>query len=725
MTQKILLLILSVMISLAASAQVGINTITPDPSAALDVTATDKGLLIPRVALASAIPSPAAGLMVHQTTAPAGFYYYNGTAWTMIGGGSPSELEKITEAGKTGHRILGRNPLNYGDIGIDAIDLSLSPGQSPTKGATGDYSTSLGYNTTASGFNSTAMGSTTVAFGQSSTAMGIGTTASGQNSTAMGNSTTASGLSSTAMGNNTSALADYSTAMGNGTTASGQNSTAMGINTIASGQYSTAMGVAIYAKSLGETVVGIQNTEYTPLGITEYNASDRAFGVGIGPNSANKKDGLIVYKDGTLAFNKLTVAPTTTTDRFYVLNNKLNYNGTEVGGSELQKLTEGGQTGWRLLGRDPAYHGNIGSGAIDLTYSDEFSETTGATGVYSTAMGINTTASGAYSTAMGVNTNASGSTSIAMGDGATASGFSSMAMGSAIASGAYSTAMGIGVESKSYGELAVGTNNTQYTPTGITTYSANDRAFGVGIGGGGGSSSADGLIVYKSGNTYMGNVGSTPASGTTSIINGYGAGALQVRASGDGFNLVTGTGSNSVNIAKFSTPSAGNRYISFGHLGGTYLGNFTEIGRIEASGGSGVSYMTSSDARLKINNGSFSHGLSTIKSINIHNYTWKEDQRKDVGVFAQELYKVFPIAVSKGDDNASLDKNQKIWQVDYSKLVPVLIAATQELSKKIEELEAKNANLTSQVKEMASLKSDMEAIKTQLGLSTKSTVSSN
>lgn len=114
-----------------------------------------------------------------------------------------------------------------------------------------------------------------------------------------------------------------------------------------------------------------------------------------------------------------------------------------------------------------------------------------------------------------------------------------------------------------------------------------------------------------------------------------------------------------------------------------------------------------------------------LKSINIHNYTWKEDQRKDVGVFAQELYKVFPIAVSKGDDNASLDKNQKIWQVDYSKLVPVLIAATQELSKKIEELEAKNAQLTSQVKEIASLKSDMEAIKTQLGLSTKSTVSSN
>jgi hypothetical protein len=64
---------------------VGINTTTPHASAALDVTATDKGVLIPRVALASAITSAAEGLMVYQNTAPKGFYYYNGTVWTLIG----------------------------------------------------------------------------------------------------------------------------------------------------------------------------------------------------------------------------------------------------------------------------------------------------------------------------------------------------------------------------------------------------------------------------------------------------------------------------------------------------------------------------------------------------------------------------------------------------------------------------------------------------------------
>lgn len=86
MTRYLSVFLFLVFLSSGLTAQVGINTSTPDASAALDVTATDKGLLIPRVALASAIPSPVAGLMVHQTTAPAGFYYHNGTGWTLIGG---------------------------------------------------------------------------------------------------------------------------------------------------------------------------------------------------------------------------------------------------------------------------------------------------------------------------------------------------------------------------------------------------------------------------------------------------------------------------------------------------------------------------------------------------------------------------------------------------------------------------------------------------------------
>ena len=58
------------------------------------------------------------------------------------------------------------------------------------------------------------------------------------------------------------------------------------------------------------------------------------------------------------------------------------------GESQLEKVTENVKTGWRLLGSDPAHHGNIGIHAIDLTYFDSPSTTRGATGNYSFATGF-------------------------------------------------------------------------------------------------------------------------------------------------------------------------------------------------------------------------------------------------------------------------------------------------------------------------------------------------
>jgi uncharacterized protein (TIGR02145 family) len=65
---------------------VGINTTTPHPSAALDITDTQRGLLIPRMTAQQriAIQNPATGLMVYQTDSSSGFWYHNGQAWTNI-----------------------------------------------------------------------------------------------------------------------------------------------------------------------------------------------------------------------------------------------------------------------------------------------------------------------------------------------------------------------------------------------------------------------------------------------------------------------------------------------------------------------------------------------------------------------------------------------------------------------------------------------------------------
>jgi hypothetical protein len=76
-----------------AQNNVGIGTTTPDASAVLDASSTTQGMLVPRMSAAQraavkdpATNKPATGLLVYQTDAPAGFYFYNGTAWTSLSG---------------------------------------------------------------------------------------------------------------------------------------------------------------------------------------------------------------------------------------------------------------------------------------------------------------------------------------------------------------------------------------------------------------------------------------------------------------------------------------------------------------------------------------------------------------------------------------------------------------------------------------------------------------
>src|ERR1700738_3368559 len=84
--------------------QVGIGTLTPNTSAMLDVSSTNKGLLIPRVALTGTtdvvtIPTPAVSLLVYNTATNGagstavrpGYYYWNGTGWVVfISGSTPA-----------------------------------------------------------------------------------------------------------------------------------------------------------------------------------------------------------------------------------------------------------------------------------------------------------------------------------------------------------------------------------------------------------------------------------------------------------------------------------------------------------------------------------------------------------------------------------------------------------------------------------------------------------
>jgi hypothetical protein len=84
---------------------VGINTngATPDPSAMLDVSSTTKGMLTPRMTETerNAIATPASGLLIYQTDNTPGFYYYNGTVWTLLATGANNDWKLAGNAGTT------------------------------------------------------------------------------------------------------------------------------------------------------------------------------------------------------------------------------------------------------------------------------------------------------------------------------------------------------------------------------------------------------------------------------------------------------------------------------------------------------------------------------------------------------------------------------------------------------------------------------------------------
>src|SRR5690606_27233347 len=91
MKQKFYLLFFAVVFGFSGLiyGQTGIGTNMPDESAQLEVQSTDKGVLIPRLTESQrlGISNPANGLLVYQTDASDGSWYYSGelSMWVLLG----------------------------------------------------------------------------------------------------------------------------------------------------------------------------------------------------------------------------------------------------------------------------------------------------------------------------------------------------------------------------------------------------------------------------------------------------------------------------------------------------------------------------------------------------------------------------------------------------------------------------------------------------------------
>ena len=174
---------------------------------------TTKGLLVPRVASAAALTSPARALLVYQTGTPAGFYYNArpAPAWQQLGGGRAGGDNLGNQTAKT-TLLLGANGLTDTGASIGAavgvgvladgglnlgqntagnnILLGYQAGQAMTSGISNLFSGNFSSFSNTTGSNNTALGygaGPSTAALTNATAIGANAVVSQSNSLVLGN----------------------------------------------------------------------------------------------------------------------------------------------------------------------------------------------------------------------------------------------------------------------------------------------------------------------------------------------------------------------------------------------------------------------------------------------------------------------------------------------------------------------------------------------------------
>jgi len=289
------------------------------------------------------------------------------------GVGGSGWLDRVDEGNGNGYIIRGREPLNYGPVGENAVDLSYSGEASSVRGATGHYSFASGSNNEASGSNSVALGSNSTAIGKSAVAMGASCTATGSGSISVG---------------------ARNNSIGAGSASFGQENTAESASSFVAGR-----GL-IANSSRAMSAVG----QYNPSSYKddENGFSWLAFEVGIGTRDDNRKSGLFVAHDGIVvaleeSIDTIDNGPNRTlVTKEWVQDN---IGGENNGGSGW--LEQANTNSYRIKGQDQATHLDIGHHSIDLTLNNSTAQKGGASGNNSLAIGRDAQATMDYSIAIG------------------------------------------------------------------------------------------------------------------------------------------------------------------------------------------------------------------------------------------------------------------------------------------------------------------------------------
>jgi len=192
-----------------------------------------------------------------------------------------------------------------------------------------------------------------------------------------------------------------------------------------------------------------------------------------------------------------------------------------------------------------------------------------------------------------------------------------------------------------------------------------------------------GKPLYVNNKMYIG--GTNVGTADSNSINNYGFAVL---------NIQTPSNDYRDGIAIRSTGSDNGAYILFHNSGGILCGI------IQMTGGGNVTYLTSSDRRLKTNIRPMNSMLDKILSLNPTVYNWKSNNIECDGFIAQEVFEVFPQLRHKqanSDDNmdepCDENGNPLYYGLDYGIFTPYIVKAMQEMKadydKKIADLESR------------------------------------
>jgi hypothetical protein len=108
-----------------------------------------------------------------------------------------------------------------------------------------------------------------------------------------------------------------------------------------------------------------------------------------------------------------------------------------------------------------------------------------------------------------------------------------------------------------------------------------------------------------------------------------------------------------------------------------------------STNGTGTSYVTSSDYRLKENIAPMTGALATVAALKPVTYKWKADGSDGQGFIAHELQAVVPECVTGEKDAVNEDGSIKPQGIDTSFLVATLTAALQEAHGLIKDLQSR------------------------------------